>query len=532
MTAARRRRWPRAVLVALMPCALAVVVWLSLGRGGDAGPPVGDRDDRGAGAVAEVVEPRAQGAIERAEVVDEASPVARSGTIAGVLLDSGGVPVARQRVFCARAEAADELERPTHLFGGRGPVDESTLVFGAEGPVDKSARTDEQGRFSFAELPAGAFDVFAVSRDDIRVEVVLEAGGHRDVTLQASSDLVHVRVEFTHGRAPVKAAFLEFRNGGAYRRRIYLRGGVATNLLPPGRYDIKLFPHEGAEPARLTADSIVVPAGVPRQPFYVAVVGADVAVGLEPADDMEIGEWEVVASACIDDEDVTITREVDGDKRPVFRFLPPGGWTVRVTGPGMLESPPQQLRVLSTDTEHRLTFPVRPGAIVHLSVRDEHGNRLRVPPEFLPELVAEGSSFTCGGDVKAPRFPGVPAGDVALRCVDVVQGDEVRFLPFDEMPDVRANAALDEANVVQLAVRRRARVDLRVCERGGRECFGARITVYAGDRRVRSFPVEQPQRFEAFLPPGDYRVVADRDGALREYTITVGRGTLRLRLRP
>ena len=79
---------------------------------------------------------------------------------------------------------------------------------------------------------------------------------------------------------------------------------------------------------------------------------------------------------------------------------------------------------------------------------------------------------------------------------------------------------------------RRAMVDLRACEANGREQFDAKISVFAGDQQVRSHKVRGSQRFLSFVPPGDYRVVIDRKGTVREHSLVVARQDVRLRLRP
>ena len=75
-------------------------------------------------------------------------------------------------------------------------------------------------------------------------------------------------------------------------------------------------------------------------------------------------------------------------------------------------------------------------------------------------------------------------------------------------------------------------VDLRACETRGREQFGATIEVFAGEQKVRSHPVLGCQRFLSHLPPGDYRIVIDRGGQIREHSLLVPRQDVRLRLRP
>ena len=129
-------------------------------------------------------------------------------------------------------------------------------------------------------------------------------------------------------------------------------------------------------------------------------------------------------------------------------------------------------------------------------------------------------------------YTGVPPGRFTLRSEDRIVDDEWHYLAYDPIEDVTGVAQFGQDNTVALQVHKRAMVDLRACEKSGREDFRASIEVFDGARKVHTHEVRGCQRFRSYLPPGTYRVVIDRGGVIRQQTVEVGRKDLRLRLRP
>jgi hypothetical protein len=227
------------------------------------------------------------------------------------------------------------------------------------------------------------------------------------------------------------------------------------------------------------------------------------------------------------------------DRAEVKRLLP-GRYHVRATGLEILPGAAIGFDVRPGDRTLEVVVTVREAAIVRLSLRTNGGQPVLADPHVLPSLVIDGQPYPCVDLAKGRRgtyswrnvgYRSLPPGNATLSCADDVIDGELSFLPFDPPPPVSTRVEAGRNDIV-LEVERRAVVDLRACERSGREQLGASITVFQGDRKVRSLDCDTERRFRSFLPPGEYRVAVDRNGLLREHALLVARQDIVLRLRP
>jgi RNA polymerase sigma-70 factor (ECF subfamily) len=138
--------------------------------------------------------------------------MSRCGALAGRVEDSFGAPVSRARVF-ATLEAVPERFDPAV---GPGP----NLLWMA-----LNANTDERGRFEFAELPVGHWNVWATSPRHpwVYVEGVEVRGGEREPILlrlpPEDSSHVIAGVLLAPDGAPVQAAVTLYGPEGAFDGR-------------------------------------------------------------------------------------------------------------------------------------------------------------------------------------------------------------------------------------------------------------------------------------------------------------------------
>ena len=97
---------------------------------------------------------------------------------------------------------------------------------------------------------------------------------------------------------------------------------------------------------------------------------------------------------------------------------------------------------------------------------------------------------------------------------------------------LRLQLAPQAREVLTVDVVRRARVELVAASASGREDATAKLSLFAGPRRVRAPEPGRSSQWSGWLPPGDYRAVIERGSARREHDFVVLRSDVRLRLRP
>jgi len=171
---------------------------------------------------------------------------------------------------------------------------------------------------------------------------------------------------------------------------------------------------------------------------------------------------------------------------------------------------------------------------------------MRRHADRLPPLRCGAREIPCGDigkdlvprrDHTVPGFAGVPPGPAEWPLVDREVDGAVQFVMFEPLPAPRLEVVGRGQNVLTVCVEPRAFVDLVACHRGGMEAPFARIRVFRGERRV--VPIGEPDRsrWQAFLPPGEYRVeieygaAGDAPGERREHVLFVQHRDVNLRLR-
>lgn len=487
--------------------------------------------------------------------------------VAVVLRDAGGAPLAGSRVALRSTDPDRSRDEPPRRVG-RDARSLRQLLDGSSVPDVRPGHptklTDGDGRCEWRHPGAGGFRVEVVDRPAVGASFELAADRGRLVELRLPDDLVVVTGRFVRGDQVERdlTARVDLAAGGVERASPEGRDGDILLLLSAGTHRLRAVAyHPGARADRrgesLTwsgpaappdadgwlcfADELLtVPAGVARFEWSVQVEGCDVALAVQTASGQPVGavDVEVDGTALRDGQSVAHTLRSGGDSRALLRRLPPGVYRVGVRGDHVLADDGHELRVLVGDRRLELPVVVAPAATVRVQVRDRQGRSITVPRELLPPLRAAGREFACasdGGGVlggRVLRYVGVPPGPATLACADRLVDGAWHYLPFDPMPERTIDARPLADAVFDLDVEPRALVDLRGCERGGREQFDAEVAVFAGDRPVASLATGHASRWQAYLPPGDYRVTVDRQGVVREHAIVVARADLRLRLRP
>jgi hypothetical protein len=522
---------PRAVTFAVLAIGLAatfVVAWLLandpseapwVAPGSEASAVV-HRPTAEAGMVAARSEPTARNRVE---------PPSGRATLRGRLLDAAGVPIAGYPV-----ELEDDRKR------GRGEqsfsIDRSSLP-----PLSKgdSRITGVDGSFDFAELAPGTFRLrcgFWRSPDSERS---LAAGETAFVELRIPPTLVLVSGNVILSGVPATEAMVSIVSADSPGAECTARnaGELVQALIKPGRYELRTWSHRLGRPGIFHRQPLLVPDGVARVAFTMPFGGTtvEVAVHGECASGRDGIGIDVNGTPTDDAQSryLAIESRVGESRRFV---LPAGTWRVTVSGPGIAQLPERVCAIEPDTPPIHIEHETRPGAVVRLDLVDPRGEPVWVAPELLPNLFAQGSSCPCVTIEERTRarpvgYRAVPLGPALLQWEDRFDSGARTFLPFEPLPALDLVVAA-EGNAVPLVVQRRPWVDLRACDRTGREDCFARIMVFAGNERVRGRDEEAPQRWSGWLPPGDYRAVIERTAGQTERLIAVGRDDLALRLRP
>lgn len=540
---------------------------VGLGAGGMFGaPPTASppNPDRGTLAAA-AASPSGSASVAPATA---APPERVEAGVAVALRDAGGAPLAGFGVALRSTDPDRSRDEPPRV--GREARSMKELLDGSvlpdAGPERGTRLTDGDGRCEWPHPGAGAFRVEVVDRPAVGASFELAANRGRLVELRLPDDLVVVTGRFVRGEQVERelTARVDLAAGGVERASPAGPDGDIRLLLPRGTHRLRAVAyHPGSRTARrgqsllwsgpaappdadgwlcFADELLTVPARVARCEWRVEVDGCDVAIAVQTAAAQPVGSVavDVDGKATRDGQSVAHTLRTGGDSRALLRLLPPGTYRVRVRGDHVLPAEDHELGVLVGDRRLELPVVVAAAATVQVQVRDRRGRAITVPRALLPPLCAAGREIACDGSGdgagvlggRVLRYSSVPPGSATLACVDRLVDGAWHYLPFDPTPartiDVRPLAS----EVIDLEVDQRAFVDLRGCERSGREQLDAAVTVFAADHPAASMETRYPNRWQAYLPPGDYRVAVDRRGVVREHWITVARGGQYLRLRP
>ncbi|HEX5050357.1 MAG TPA: carboxypeptidase-like regulatory domain-containing protein [Planctomycetota bacterium] len=529
------RRGP-AVLAAAALAIGAAAWWLWLSSGAPIAPPA----PQDAALAADVsLSPAPAGGEQAAPAsvrVERPAP-----GITGTAADAVGAALSGWTVelfAAASAEPRDEGAEPRELRG-----------------LGKRTPTDGRGVFAFEGFAPGTYWVALTHERSCRQRVVLAPGERREVSLRLRADRVAVSGTLTHGGEVDKDRWVAIvcADGRELSAGPDANGHIRC-VLPPGLHRLRVIGTlraKGGGPTFLREYPLAVPAGVAtsRWQFEVGGTGLVLSVDTGAPDPIEGLAFAVEGRTALGDTEASFPVAVH-DGRGALRELPPGSWTVRATSPWLLPVPPQELLVGPGDARLRLVLPARRAAVVRLEIAGPDGRQLALPLASLPPLLVAGEQRPCVDvlrcapdppprgwrpDLARPAVPGyvsVPPERAELLLSDRELDGATLFLPFEPVAGTCIDVVAGATNRLALEVVPRAFVDLRACERSGREDPFARIEVFAGEQRVRSIGSTDSQRWQSYLPPGDYRAVVDRRGRSTESWVRVDRADVQRRLRP
>lgn len=440
---------------------------------------------------------------------------------------------------------------------GAHPVGGGFRVHLAERSVAGSARarqqrahgvTDTSGRFFFRDLRPGHY---TVSHDsDGAVDVDVTAGALATADLRLLTPAIVGRV--TSRGEPLPWCRLEVRGDrGTDIGTVARSDGAYQLLVGPGHHRITVsipLPDNVAPGRPFVAQRLEVdlPDGVPFVQRDIDLALTHVEFVADPGGPADIEQLVFELAGCCTDEGVAETRVLSARSDGATETnLPPGSWTVHARGRAVMESAPVTFETSATLPRARIVVPVQPAGLIELEVKRKGGGRWLPPAHsetllaLLPRLVAGKRDFPCtsldadavviGRRIGFAHVPVGPARIVGGGRID--RGGEVEFLPFEPLDpiEIDVHAGVDRAEVF---VEPRAFVTLVACEQSGREDPRGHIRVYAGDRPVRPACSPEQSRWQAFLPPGEYRAAIERPDGVTETAVFVQRESLILRLRP
>lgn len=433
-------------------------------------------------------------------------------------------------------------------------VELASVVDEPGGDVDRRERgrraTDAQGRFRFTDLVPGRY----------RVQLAVDAEGGREVEVAAGAS---VEVELCPRRPAVVG---RMSNHGAPYPAVSVECTSAEGLsgtMPANDGQYRLL--VGAGRHRLQATVSVIEVGRPRREFLgravdvdvppgAAVVRCDIELALtrveliaEPGHAGGVAGLAFAITGRSLHDGVDHTFEIGAvSRRHAELDLPAGRWTVRARAPAVIESAPVAFETAS-EPRLRVVIAVQPAAVVELAMRRATGQPWSPPAHsetllsLLPRLLAGNHELACERlDEGAAGLAGrarigwrhVPIGAARFDGRgEIEHGTEIEFLPVDPIGPQEFDVHPGD-NRLDVVVEPRAFVTLVACERTGREDPRGRIQVFAGGRTVRPACSPGQSRWQAFLPPGEYRVAIARPAGTTETTLYVQRDPIMLRLRP
>ena len=408
---------------------------------------------------------------------------------------------------------------------------------------EKPVTVGADGKFAFPIVVAGEYTLSTAPFDLVAQRLTLVVGERREIDLRLSAEQVAVTFRILRrGQLETSSSLWLMEDGrrafqpspdpdGLFR--IVLRAGSRSvgieNPATPIRKDRPCF-----------EQIVSIPADASRCERTLTMLATDLVVTVLD----ELGSIALNCRVMVRGEKHPFyPHEWANPVRPegaAFSCLPPGEYEVLVLGQDVFVPPSQHITVPAGDQQLALQFAVARAAPVRLVLRSRGQVVNGLPPESMPVLHDHDRDihYTLLGSSKAQYrhrrfgFANVLPGLVTLHCADRLVEDELQYLAFEPIEPQSFAVVLGRENQIELQVEPRAMVDLRACETGGREQFGATIEVFAGEQKVRSHPVLGCQRFLSHLPPGDYRIVIDRGGQIREHSLLVARQDVRLRLRP
>ncbi|MBL8751255.1 MAG: carboxypeptidase regulatory-like domain-containing protein [Planctomycetes bacterium] len=517
-----------ALLVAVAAIGLGVAVWSSFGAGSGGPPPTpaahvatAVAEATAAVAPADAAAPASESGTDRSEAPSE------HGTVRGRLFDGGGAPLAGMPVRLFRT--GSRIEGLAALADGRAYF--------------SSTRSDAAGAFVFGALPPDFYEVTA-DWDDSVVHVELAASEVRDIELRCSASGAVVEVYLRRpGGVPRPRRLWFAPERGSELTAMSDDEGVVRRFLPPGRFRVQVRDVLRTVPRSdrvVHEQPIIVPEGARRLRVEMDLPLTLVQTFVVGASD----EARPAVVFTIDGEDRPISFDVSLAEACKGVELWPGRWTVGLRGTNLVDAAPQTVVTDGTLPAVRVDLAAIPAVDIRLDLRRPDRSPFLLPVQsetmiaLLPRLVIDGRIIRCarvgeGGSFGGPPlgYPCVPYGRAVLESGDRTIDGAVSTVPFDPIDDVELRVGPGTDRVV-VPVTPRAFVDIVACSSSGMQDTRAHIRVLRDETVMQPACSPNQSRWQSFLPPGEYRVLIERESGETENRIFVQRDTMSLRLRP
>ncbi|MBX3464529.1 MAG: carboxypeptidase regulatory-like domain-containing protein [Planctomycetes bacterium] len=418
-------------------------------------------------------------------------------------------------------------------------------------------RSDGSGRFRFDGLEVGAYTVRLVDAVGVAADCTVGPLAAAVVELRLAVEHCAVELVLTHRGERWRATrvFLRSTDGGS--RWHALVDGAVCFPAPPGQYRVQVpasLRLRGRSDQWVHSDEFVadLPFAVPPWRTHLRLQLEVTAPSLELIADHGGAEpipqlaFTLAGTRSFGGNHAEFEFAADDGKGIRLPGVPPGDWTVTARSPYFMAEP-VALRLPEGASAHRLVIAGRRAAIVPLDLRTANGRPFRPPVATdlwlagLPPLVRDGVELPCRDvgpsllprrDGPVPGFAGVPPGRAEWPLVDRTVDGQLVFLPFEPASVQPFEVRAGDATALTVGVAPRAFVELIGCRSNGMEWPQARVRVHHGDRLVRPLGAPDGARWQAFLPPGEYRVVVARADGEREQALFVRTQDVSLRLRP
>jgi len=512
-----------------MVAALVVGVgsWSVLARARAGGEPAPLTREAGPQPAAQPVVAPAELAATTSALPARTAGEAATGVVRGVVRDETGVVVPG---WCVHLQA----DAPG---AARGDI---------VGPSASRTRTAADGTFAFEGLAPGRWRLYAAATLGVS-GIALSVGEHRDVDLRVMGSGTVVSFHLTSHGVPAEGWRVAANTVGdvdGYARSD--AAGEALMLIEPGVHRIEILDFVGGvEPRRewKCIRTITVPANVRTFRCAFDVPTTVVAMELVGTPPPEALVFDVEGS--FDDDPEPFHAALRASEGRAVMRLPAGRFRIGVRGHGLVEAARQEV-LTGAVPKTSVAIVAVPARDVVLDLRRADGRRFFLPQHsptmlaLLPELVVGERGFTAApmgendgflAGTARLAYPNVPLGTGTLRADDRVDHGALVFLPFDPIV-ARGVAVTTGENCVVLTVEPRAFVELLACSRSGMQDVRARVRVFAGQQPVQPICTPEQSRWQAFLPPGEYRVVVQRGAETTETVLTVQRDAIVMRLRP
>ena len=415
------------------------------------------------------------------------------------------------------------------------------LLAGAHGNDAKWTRTDDLGRFAFADVH-GKFECTTWSYVRVTKLVELAPGEHKNIALQIDEPCVLVTGTVRAGTRPVADRTVGVHGkddvGAVHHDEHTDEHGVYRHLLRPGSYTISIvgpptsiaWSMKGttiwAETATeaTTEHPLELPATTTRVQRDFELPAARVRVAVRTPDNRPIGDASVTIRSD-DGQSKSWSRRTDEDDGVItFEEMPAGRWTIIVSHSMHLTPAPKMVVTRSNDGLQTITMHMAPAGSARVKMMQ--GGELREPLDASHlELHIAGREPIRGTRSEASlwvyngtSFEAVPVGTHELHCEDQRRPDGwIRFAPIEPIAPRAITIEAGKTTEMEICVKSRPHLSVTVV--GGPET-GTSIEVTCAQGRV--VPSRRGHdHWRAEVPAGDYTVSVGRGDLQRTEQVSV-----------